>query len=90
MLFKVAWNGGVTPYISGDTESEKLISILCIGYSESSGDLIPHAPISIADINDNDNFHQLCFSTNDEIVKISMMAYTSLKTQTKIQIYTAK
>ena len=26
----------------------------------------------IADINDFDNFHQLCFSTSDEIVKISM------------------
>jgi hypothetical protein len=33
-------------------------------------------PISIADIDDNDNFHQLCFSTSDEIVKISMMANT--------------
>ena len=30
----------------------------------------------IADINDNDNFHQLCFSTSDEIVKISMAANT--------------
>ena len=38
--------------------------------------LTPHIPISIADINDNDNFHQLCFSTSDEIVKISMMANT--------------
>jgi len=36
----------------------------------------PHEPISIADINDNDNFHQLCFSTSDEIVKISMAANT--------------
>ena len=35
-----------------------------------------HIPISIADINDNDNFHQLCFSTSDEIVKVSMMANT--------------
>ena len=33
-------------------------------------------PISITDINDNDNFHQLCFSTSDEIVKISMMGNT--------------
>ena len=38
--------------------------------------LTPHVPISIADINDNDNFHQLCFSTSDEIVKISMIANT--------------
>ena len=71
---QVAWNGGSTPYISGDTESD--LFQYYVGYSESSGVLIPHVPISIADINDNDNFHQLCFSTSDEIVKISMMANT--------------
>ena len=71
---QVAWNGGVTPYISGDTESD--LFQYYVGYSDSSGDLIPHTPVSIADINDNDNIHQLCFSTSDEIVKISMMAYT--------------
>ena len=69
---QVAWNGGVTPYISGDTEYD--LFEYYVGYSDSSGVLIPHVPISIADINDNDNFHQLCFSTSDEIVKISMMA----------------
>ena len=71
---QVAWNGGITPYISGDTESD--LFQYYIGYSDSSGVLIPHGPISIADINDNDNFHQLCFSTSDEIVRISMMANT--------------
>ena len=71
---QVAWDGGITPYISGDTESD--LFQYYIGYSDSSGVLIPHVPISIADINDNDNFHQLCFSTSDEIVKISMMANT--------------
>ena len=71
---QVAWNGGVTPYISGDAESD--LFQYYIGYSDSSGVLIPHVPISIADIDDNDNFHQLCFSTSDEIVKISMMANT--------------
>ena len=71
---QVAWNGGVTPYISGDTESD--LFQYYVGYTESSGVLTPHVPISIADINDNDNFHQLCFSTSDEIVKISMMANT--------------
>ena len=40
-----------------------------IGYSDSLGVLIPHVPVSIADINDNDNFHQLYFSTSDEIIK---------------------
>ena len=68
---QVAWNGGVTPYISGNTESD--LFQYYVGYSYCSGDLIPHVPISIADINDNDNFHQLCFSTSDEIVKISMI-----------------
>ncbi|TPV33279.1 T9SS type A sorting domain-containing protein [Paucihalobacter ruber] len=72
---QVAWNGGITPHISGDTEAD--LFQYYIGYTEeSSGALIPHVPISIADINDNDNFHQLCFSTSDEIVKISMMANT--------------
>ena len=71
---QVAWNGGVTPYISGDTESD--LFQYYVGYSDSSGVLIPHVPVSIADINDNDNFHQLCFSTSYEIIKISMMAYT--------------
>ena len=64
-------NGGVTPYNSGDTESD--LFQYYFGYSYCSGVLIPHEPISIADIDDNDNFHQLCFSTSDEIVKISMM-----------------
>lgn len=71
---QVAWNGGITPYISGDTESD--LYQYYIGYSDSSGILIPHVPISIADVNDNDNFHQLCFSTSAEIVKVSMMANT--------------
>ena len=71
---QVAWNGGVTPYISGDAESD--LFQYYTGYSDSSGVLVPHAPISIADINDNDNFHQLCFPTSDEIVKVSMMANT--------------
>ena len=84
---QVAWNGGVTPYITGDNESD--LFHYYIGYSDSSGVLIPHVPISIADIDDNDNFHQLCFSTNDEIVKISMMANT-VEDQTMTQIYSAK
>ena len=71
---QVAWNGGITPHMNGDVESD--LYQYYIGYSDSSGVLIPHVPISIADINDNDNFHQLCFSTNDEIVKISMMTNT--------------
>ena len=71
---QVAWNGGVTPYISGDTESD--LFQYYVGYSENSGVLTEHVPISIADIDDNDNFHQLCFSTSDEIFKISMMANT--------------
>ena len=71
---QVAWNGGVTPYISGDTEYD--LFKYYVGYSDSSGVLIPHTPISIADIYDNDNFHQLCFSTSDEIIKISMIANT--------------
>ena len=73
-MIQVAWDGGITPYISSDIESD--LFQYYIGYSDSSGVLIPHVPISIADINDNDNFHQLCFSTSNDIVEISMMANT--------------
>ena len=71
---QVAWNGGVTPHITGDIESD--LYQYYIGYANVSGVLVPHIPIAIADINDNDNFHQLCFSTTDTIVKISMLANT--------------
>ena len=71
---QVAWDGGITPFINGDTEFD--LFQYYIGYSDSLGVRYPHIPISIADINDNGNFHQLCFDTNDEIVKISMMANT--------------
>ena len=71
---QVAWNGGVTPYIDGDTESD--LFQYYVGYSDNSGVLVPHIPISITDIDDQDNVHQLCFSTSDEIVKISMLANT--------------
>ena len=33
---QVAWNGGITPYISGDTESD--LFQYYVGYSDSSGD----------------------------------------------------
>ena len=71
---QVAWNGGVTPYIDGDPESD--LFQYYVGYSDNSGVLIPHIPISIRDIDDQDNVHQLCFATSDEIVKISMLANT--------------
>ena len=39
-------------------------------YTENSGyNTVYFIPISIADIDDNDNFHQLNFSTSDKIVK---------------------
>lgn len=69
---QVAWDGGITPFNNEDTESD--LFQYYTGYSSDAGALIPHTPVSIADINDNDNFHQLCFSTNEEIVKISIMS----------------
>ena len=64
---QVAWNGGVTPYVNGDTEPD--LFQYYVGYSDSSRVLIPHVPISIADINDNDNFHQLCFQQVMKLLK---------------------
>ena len=36
----IAWNGGVTPYINGDNESD--LFQYYVGYSDSTGGLIPH------------------------------------------------
>lgn len=71
---QVYWNGGIVPFIAGDTEAD--LFQYYTGYSESSGKLVAHKPIAIADINDNDNVHQLCFSTTSKIVKISIIANT--------------
>ena len=50
----------VLRHISGDKESD--LFTLCWLF-ESSGVLTPHVPISKG-YNDNDNFHQLYFSTS--------------------------
>ncbi len=71
---QVAWNGGIAPYLSGDAEAD--LFQYYIGYSDDMGVLVPHVPSSIADINDNDNYHQLCFTTNETIVMIAMAENT--------------
>lgn len=71
-VIQVAWNGGVVPFQEGDTEAD--LFQYYTAYTENNGVLTPHQAISIADINDNDNFHQLCFEVSDSIVKIEMQA----------------
>lgn len=71
---QVAWNGGIVPFLSGDAEAD--LFQYYTGYSESMGAMVPHVPSSIADINDNDNYHQLCFATSDTIIKVSMAENT--------------
>ena len=67
---QVAWDGGVVPFVVNDLEED--LFQYYTGYSMSSGKLIEHTPVAIADINDNDNFHQLCFSTNAELIMIGV------------------
>lgn len=71
-VIQVAWNGGIVPFQAGDTEAD--LFQYYTAYTKNNGFLTPHQPISIADINDNDNFHQLCFEVIDSIVKIEMQA----------------
>jgi hypothetical protein len=68
---QVVWNGGITPFLFLDQEED--LFQYYVGYTDSSGTLIPHVPTSIADINDNDNFHQLCFSTTDPILVMEIV-----------------
>ncbi len=68
---QVIWDGGVVPYIN--VAEEDLYQYYTV-YTDSAGALVAHTPIAIADINDNDNYHQLCVATADSIVKISIVA----------------
>jgi hypothetical protein len=68
---QVVWNGGVVPISSSISEAD-LYQYYTV-YTESAGSLIAHTPTSIEDVNDNDNFHQLCINTVDTIVKVSFL-----------------
>lgn len=69
---QVAWDGGVVPISSSIDESD--LHQYYTLYSDSVGILIPHQADTIFDVNDNDNFHQLCLSTTDSIVKVDFQA----------------
>lgn len=71
-VVQVAWEGGITP-VDEDVAEEELFQFYKV-YVDKNGKLIPLTPKSIADVNDNDNFHQLCVESNDPIVKVSMPA----------------
>jgi len=71
-VIQVAWDGGVVPF-DEDVQEADLFQFYTV-FTDSAGVLIPHTPVSIADINDNDNFHQLCLDFTDPVVKVSMPA----------------
>ena len=71
-VVQVAWEGGITP-VDEDVAEEELFQFYKV-YVDNNGKLNPLTPKSIADVNDNDNFHQLCVESNDPIVKVSMPA----------------
>ena len=71
-VVQVAWEGGITP--NDKSVSEEDLAQFYRVYVDKNGKLIPLTPKSIADVNDNDNFHQLCVVSNDPIAKVSMPA----------------
>jgi hypothetical protein len=71
-VVQVAWEGGITP-VDKNVSEEELYQFYTV-YVDMNGELIPVAPKSIADVNDNDNFHQLSVDSSFPIVKVSMAA----------------
>jgi len=69
---QVAWQGGITPVDTKVAEAD-LFRFYTV-YADDNGKLIPLTPKSIADINDNDNYHLLVVETALPIVKVSMRA----------------
>ncbi len=66
---QVAWQGGITP-ASPIIAEEELNQFYTVYTMSNTGQLIAHTPSAIADINDNDNYHQLYVNTTDPIVKV--------------------
>ena len=71
-VVQVAWEGGVTP-VDEKLSEEDLCRFYKV-YVDKNGKLVPLTPKSIADINDNDNYHQLSVDSSYPIVKVSMPA----------------
>jgi hypothetical protein len=71
-VVQVAWTGGVTPFISGMSESA-LKDYYTIQV-DSAGVFIPYKPSSIADLDDNDNYHDLCMDVQYTPLKVSFEA----------------
>ncbi len=71
-VVQVAWEGGITP-VDKNVSEEDLFQFYKV-YVEKNGELIPLTPKSIADVNDNDNFHQLIVDSSYPIVRVSMPA----------------
>ncbi len=67
---QVAWEGGITP-VAEDVSEEDLYQFYTV-YVDKDGELVPITPKSIADINDNDNYHQLFVDSNDTVIKVAM------------------
>lgn len=71
-VVQVAWQGGISP-VDTKVAEQDLFQFYTV-YVESDGKVTPLTPKSIADINDNDNYHQLLVETQLPIVKVSMPA----------------
>ncbi|MEO1618217.1 MAG: hypothetical protein AAFV88_20350 [Planctomycetota bacterium] len=71
-VVQVAWQGGITP-VDKKIAEEDLFQFYTV-YVEDDDQVTPLTPESIADINDNDNYHQLLVETQLPIVQVSMPA----------------
>ena len=71
-VVQVAWSGGITPFINGMPEVD-LKNYYTI-WLDSSGFQIPYMPASIADLNDNDNYHDLCINASYTPIKVDFAA----------------
>ena len=69
-VVQVAWQGGITPFDTGVAEKD-LFQYYTV-YVEDDGKLTSLTPKSIADINDNDHYHQLLVETQLPIIKVSI------------------
>jgi hypothetical protein len=72
LVVQVMWVGGVVAHVG--TLPDSLLNVFYTVWVDSLGTNVPRTPFALADLYDNDNFHDLCLATTEQPVMVSFEA----------------
>ncbi len=71
MVIQVAWSGGI---VSATSENDSLLYKYYTVYADSAGTTVKRFPYKVADLNDNDNYHDLCMNSLLKPIRVEFVA----------------